>query len=182
MSINKTSYISVDIETAGPNPSTYSILSIGACSIFDPQEKFYLELQPVNENKFPDAMAVSGLNWSQLKEYGVTPQLGMSKFASWLRDVTPKKCTPIFVAFNAPFDWMFINDYFYRYLGDNPFGHKALDIKAFYMGLRGVTWENTGMDQVSSWYLNGKNLSHNALQDALDQAEIFRKMLSEAEK
>ena len=26
-------YISVDIETAGPNPSQYSLLSIGACSV-----------------------------------------------------------------------------------------------------------------------------------------------------
>ena len=63
----------------------------------------------------------------------------------------------------------------------NPFGHKALDIKAYYMGLQRVSWEETGMQYVSERYLDAQNLSHHALQDALDQAIIFRKMLAEIE-
>jgi hypothetical protein len=35
------------------------------------------------------------------------------------------------------------------------------------------------MQYVSSRYLNAQSLSHHALQDALDQAKIFRKMLVE---
>ena len=35
-------YISVDIETAGPNPSQYAMLSIGACLVCEPQRTFYL--------------------------------------------------------------------------------------------------------------------------------------------
>ena len=27
---------------------------------------------------------------------------------------------------------MFVNDYFHRFLGRNPFGHAALDLKAFF--------------------------------------------------
>ncbi len=180
MPINVPSYISIDVETAGPNPSTYSLLSIGACTIFAPQETFYVELQPVNENKMPEAMKIGGLDWNQLKVNGLHPEAAMTLFARWIGKVIPESSQPIFVAFNAPFDWMFVNDYFYRYLGHNPFGHKALDIKAFYMGFHEVTWEETGMQSVSSRYLDNKNLTHYALQDALDQAEIFRKMLTES--
>ena len=37
-------YISVDVETAGPNPGQYSLLSIGACLVFVPAKTFYVEL------------------------------------------------------------------------------------------------------------------------------------------
>ena len=174
-------FISIDVETAGPNPGTYSLLSIGACTVFEPQDTFYVELQPINENKIPNAMVVSGLNWNRLKEKGLPPKQAMAQFSDWVDRVTPPENQPIFVAFNAPFDWMFIHDYFHRYLGHNPFGYKALDIKAFYMGLHGVPWQETGMRFVSPRYLNDQNLTHHALRDALDQAEIFRKMLAEAQ-
>ena len=51
----------------------------------------------------------------------------------------------MFVGFNAAFDWMFVADYFERYLGRNPFGYTALDIKAFAMGRLGGTWADTSM-------------------------------------
>ena len=89
---------------------------------------------------------------------------------------------PVFVAFNAAFDWMFVNDYFHRYLGRNPFGHTALDIKSFYMGLSGVCWEETTMRFVGPRYLGDQQLTHHALRDAMDQAQIFRKMLAEARR
>ena len=69
MSNLKEKYISIDVETSGPNPSTYSLLSIGACTINDPKEEFYVELQPVNENKLPEAMIIGGLDWN-FKEKG----------------------------------------------------------------------------------------------------------------
>jgi DNA polymerase III epsilon subunit-like protein len=180
MSNNTETYISIDVETAGPNPSTYSLLSIGACTVFEPQNTFYIELRPVNENRTSEAMMIGGLNWKKLKERGCHPKDAMAKFASWLQEVTEEGNQPVFVAFNAPFDWMFVNDYFHRYLGQNPFGHKALDIKAFYMGLHGVPWRETGMQQISPRYLGDQHLTHHALRDALDQAVIFRKLLAEA--
>ena len=172
-------FISVDVETAGPNPSDYSLLSIGACTVFEPQESFYVEIQPVNDNFTPEAISISGLGLVDLQTGGTSPQEAMASFARWLKEVTPENNSPIFVAFNAPFDWMFINDYFYRFLGYNPFGHKALDVKAFYMGFSGVSWDETGMDHLSARYLKNQTLSHHALQDALDQAEIFRRLLAE---
>ena len=61
-----------------------------------------------------------------------------------------------------------------------PFGHNALDVKAFYMGMTGAHWSETSMKQITRRYFGERELTHNALQDALDQAEIFRSMLTES--
>jgi DNA polymerase III epsilon subunit-like protein len=172
-------YISVDVETAGPNPSQYSLLTIGAVSIGKQPQSFYVELKPVNNNSVPEALAVSHLSMARLAEHGVEPAEAMRRFEAWLKTLLPGRQRPVFVAFNAPFDWMFVNDYFHRYLGRNPFGHAALDIKAFYMGLSHVTWGETSMRYVSQRYLGDRQLTHHALRDAMDQAEIFLKLLDE---
>lgn len=170
-------YISVDVETAGPNPSQYSLLSIGACVLWKPEETFYIELQPVNDEMLPDAFAIHGLDLAYLKENGLPPTEAMARFETWLTQALPGGKRPIFVAFNAPFDWMFVNDYFHRFLGRNPFGHSALDIKAFYMGITGSAWQETVMSKVSETILDGRQINHNAMQDALDQAEIFKRLI-----
>ena len=177
---SREAFVSVDVETAGPNPAQYSLLSIGACLVADPQRTFYVELRPLNDNATPDALAISGLSLADLAEHGLPPAEAMARFQAWLADQIPPDQRPVFVAFNAPFDWMFVNDYFHRFLGHNPFGHSALDVKSFYMGLSGASWSETAMRHVSARYLEGRQLTHNALADAQDQAEIFKAMLAEA--
>lgn len=173
-------FISVDVETAGPNPSDYSLLTIGACAILDRPSTFYVELKPVNMNAVPEALAVSRLSMERMAERGLEPLEAMKRFAAWLKDEFPGDQKPVFLAFNAPFDWMFVNDYFHRYLGHNPFGHAALDIKSYFMGLAGVTFAETSMHYVGPRYLGDQQLTHHSLRDAMDQADIFRKMQAEA--
>ena len=103
----------------------------------------------------------------------------MQKFAQWVEQIVSEKSHPILAAFNAPFDWMFVNDYFHRYLGYNPFGHKALDIKALYMGLRKTTWMETSYTMVSEKTGIEIALTHHALKDAVQQAKIFEILLEE---
>ena len=83
------------------------------------------------------------------------------------------------VGFNVPFDWMFVADYFHRYLGRDPFGHSALDLKAFYLGVTGSSWAGTSMNFVAEGYGLSIMLTHNALDDARDQAALFRAVRAE---
>jgi DNA polymerase III epsilon subunit-like protein len=175
-------YICVDVETAGPIPGQYAMLSIGACLVEDPSTTFYIELQPDRSDYLPEAMVLSGLSMDSLQQRGSHPCAAMQAFADWLKNVVPEGSKGVFVAFNAPFDWMFVNDYFHRYLGHNPFGHSALDIKAYYMGFAGVTWSETSMKHISAYLLQEKHLVHNALRDAQDQAEIFHEILKRSQK
>jgi ribonuclease T len=174
------SYISIDVETSGPNPGQYSLLSIGACTLTKPRQTFYIELQPDKGAFLPDALAISGLSMETLTADGVEPEAALQGLADWLKEVVPAGEKPLFVAFNAPFDWMFVHDYFLRYLGFNPFGHAALDIKSYYMGQNHVQWAQTSMKYISDHMDGNGPLSHNALQDAIDQAELFEKMLNKA--
>lgn len=173
------SFVSVDVETAGPNPGQYSLLSIGACLVADPRCAFYVELQPVNGNATAEALTVTGLSLEELAERGLPPVEAMARFEEWLEAEIPPAQRPVFVAFNAPFDWMFVNDYFHRFLGRNPFGYVALDLKSFYMALAGVRWSETSMQYAAARYLDDRQLTHHALRDAQDQAELFQKMLAE---
>jgi DNA polymerase III alpha subunit (gram-positive type) len=173
-------YISVDVETAGPTPHAYSLLSIGACNVDEASQTFYVELQPTNLTSIPAALAISGLSMERLQKDGLPPEEALARFEAWVMAQAKGGRIPVFVAFNAAFDWMFVNDYFYRFLGRNPFGHTALDIKSMYMGLTGVSWAETSMRFISPIYLGGDMLSHNALEDAQDQAQIFRQVLAQA--
>jgi DNA polymerase III epsilon subunit-like protein len=172
----------VDVETAGPNPGQYALLSIGACLVEDANRTFYVELQPDRDEIEPEALAIHGLSLDALRETGVPPAEAMRSFAGWVRGLATHGERMVFVALNAAFDWMFVNDYFHRYLGENPFGHSALDIKAYFMGQTGVSWSETSLKHISAHFLQEKHLLHNALSDAQDQAEIFRKILHQAHK
>jgi ribonuclease T len=170
-------FISVDVETSGPNPGSYALLSIGACPVVEPEFSFYVELKPTTDSFEPEAMSVHQLSLEALAQRGMAPGEAMSRFASWLGEVVPNSCQPVFVAFNAPFDWMFVNDYFHRYLGTNPFGHSALDMKAFYMGLSGKPWRQIGFQYLAQRYLTDRPLTHHALEDAQEQARLFAILL-----
>ncbi len=172
-------FISVDVETAGPYPDKYALLSIGACSVIHPEHTFYIELQPDRPAFTADALNICGLALDTLAQTGTAPAKAMADFEAWVQRITPPNMRPIFVAFNAAFDWMFINDYFHRYLGRNPFGHSALDIKALYMGAKAVPWDETSFSKISTHYGGNDHLQHNALQDALEQGNLFHRILDE---
>ena len=166
-------YISVDIEASGPNPGSYALLAIGACNVADPSRTFYVELKPTSMNHQAEAMAVHGLSLDELSRRGLDPAEAMARFEAWALAQVPEGSAPIFVAYNAPFDWMFIQDAFQRTLGRNPFGHAPLDIRALYMGQSGAAWDAIRLDDLFDHYLGGRRLSHNALEDALDQAALL---------
>jgi ribonuclease T len=172
-------YISVDVETAGANPAKFAMISVGACLVDDPTTNFYIELQPDRDEVDEKALAISGLSMSTLAQEGVAPADAMATFEAWVTHVVPEGNVPIFVGFNAVFDWMFVDDYFQRYLGRNPFGHTALDIKAYSMGMLNSNWGATSLKVLSPKYLTGRPLAHNALADAQDQAELFRALRKE---
>jgi ribonuclease T len=171
-------FVSVDIEASGASPSTGSLLAIGACLVDAPTEGFYVELRPE-----------PGLPWSEPAErvHGLTrahlasasePREAMRAFADWLEVVRAGR-TPVFVAFNATFDWMFVADAFHRHLGRNPFGISGLDLKAYFMGKHRVNrWSDTAKLAVRRRYPTALAHSHHALEDAREQAELMHDLLA----
>lgn len=169
-------FISVDIETSGPIPGAYSLLALGACVAGRREERFYLELRPLDGNAVPEAVAVTGLDLAKLAKDGAAPAEGMKRFRDWVAAAAGSD-KPVFVGFNAGFDWSFVNWYFHTYLGENPFGFAPLDIKSYYMGLSGCSWADTKSSRLPGEFRPLPTTAHNAEADAVAQAESFWAML-----
>jgi ribonuclease T len=167
-------FISIDVETSGPIPGEYSMLSIGACHVDDDALTFYRELKPINKNADPKALEVSGFSLEELARSGDSPSDAMSALAAWIEETAGTDATPVFVGFNAPFDWSFVNYYFHKFAGANPFGFSALDIKAYYMGAMKTSWKETRSSSMEAELKPKKKGDHDALHDAQYQAELFR--------
>lgn len=179
MNLQSGIFVSVDVEASGPIPGVYSLLAIGACAI-DGDEVFSCEIKPVNDNADPRAMEVIGMSLDALKERGLDPSHAMQQFGEWLRGLRTVGGPLVFVGLNAPFDWSFVNYYFHRFTGGNPFGHTALDIKAYYMGVTGCRWSEATSSAMSRVLKPQLAPNHQALQDARFQAELYRLIRSRA--
>lgn len=167
-------FISVDIETAGPIPGEYSLLTIGACNVADDTQTFACQLKPITHKADPKALEVTGLSLDRLEREGLDPADAMRQFRDWINHVVGVNGVPVFVGFNAAFDWSFVNYYFYKYVGENPFGFAALDIKSLYMGAARSTWDQTRSSQIAAALHPTRKGDHEALHDAQYQAELFR--------
>jgi DNA polymerase III epsilon subunit-like protein len=171
-------FISIDVETAGPIPGEYSMLTLGACLAYPPGTAFSCEIKPTSNKFVPAALEVSGLSLERLQETGLTPQDAMSQFAAWIGEVCGPDGQPVFVGLNAPFDWAFVNYYFHKFTGANPFGFTALDIKALYMGKTGCSWGDTRSSRIAERVSPTTESDHDALHDAVFQAELFRLVMA----
>ena len=107
----------------------------------------------------------------------------MHAFRGWVAGAVGPDGRPVFVSFST-WDWAFVYYYLIRFGGASPFGHSSLDIKSFYMGRCGGTWAETGkrgIDRKHPELLRGLvPHTHNALDDAREQGELFRRLLTYA--
>ncbi len=177
-------WISVDTETSGPVPATGSLLAVGACLVDDPDTGIELLLRPDPTRAWDErAQRIHGLEQADLERDGLEPAEAARALERWLATVVPDGSRPVFVALNAPFDWMFVADLLWRHLGRNPFGHSALDLKALYMGrhLHEVgRWAATSRLRMLERYPVDLPHTHRALDDAREQAWIVREVVAAA--
>jgi len=156
--------IVVDVETDGPCPGLYSMICFGAVIVDETlDKKFYGQLKPISDVWIPDALRVSGFTREQCLEFP-DPQLTMQQFGEWIS--THCNGRPIFWSDNNGFDFAFINYYFHRFLGNNPFGWTSQNLNSFYKGLR----KNR---HASFKHLRKTKHDHNPVNDATGIAEAL---------
>lgn len=180
-------YVSVDVETNGPIPGVYSMLSLGAAAYTGasatPLSTFSINVEKLpGAKEDPDTMnwwAQHPAAWVAANKDPIPPADAMRAHASWLKVLGGK---PLFVAYPASFDYMFVHWYFIRFLGEDPYGLEALDIRSYAMGMFGTHFEVTSKRNLPSAWMPKRPLQHIPLEDALDQGELFCAMLEARRK
>ncbi len=162
--------IMVDVESDGPIPGDYSMISFGAVVVDQGLDKtFYGQLKPISEKWMPEALAVSGFNREETLEFD-DPKMVMEKFSKWLNENC--KTRPLFFSDNNGFDWQFINWYFIHFLENNPFGFSSTNLGSLYKGLVKDTFKNFK-------HLRKTKHTHNPVDDAMGNAEALLHMKNE---
>ncbi|MGI0012977.1 MAG: 3'-5' exonuclease [Nitrososphaera sp.] len=176
--MSKEVFISVDIEASGPIPGEYSMLSVGACEVGKMDNGFYVELKPISDTFVKEALDVCGFSMQELKEKGVPPHEAMRRLSDWISSTADGR-RPVLVGFSTGFDWSFVNYYFVRFHGSNPFGISGIDIKSVWLGKTECAWGETSKSNVKRALGLKLEHTHNALDDAREQAEIFQSIISD---
>jgi len=154
----------VDIESDGPIPGDYSMVSFGAVLVENTLDKtFYGKLKPISANFIPEALAVSGHTREEVMAFD-DPKQVMTDFKAWIEQNC--KDRPIFISDNNGFDWMFICWYFHHFIGSNPFGFSSQNLGSLYKGLERDTFKNFK-------HLRKTKHTHNPVDDAKGNAEAL---------
>jgi len=178
-------YFSADVETDGPIPGPYSMLSFALvfAGVFNGREftspanlkkNFYCELRPISNNYQQDALRVNGLDRDRLLREGGDPGTVMTDAARWIRNISGNG-KPILVAYPLSFDWSWLYWYFTNFaLGGSPFNHSlCYDVKTAYAVKAGVPISEAGRSKLLPSLRAKRKHTHHALDDAKEQAEVF---------
>lgn len=178
-------YFSADVETDGPIPGPYSMLSFGlvVAGRFDGRrferparldETFQAELRPISSEYEPEALRVNGLDRDRLLREGSDPAVVMTQAAAWVRERAGQG-TPVLVAYPLSFDWTWLYWYFVRFAnGDSPFKHsRCFDLKTAFAVKSGRPLSASGRESLPQELRSDRPHTHRAIDDAIEQAEIF---------
>lgn len=170
--------VSVDVECDGHYPPKYSMLSIGASVVGAADCQFYSEICPISENFIPEALAISGLDRNRLLQEAPKAKEVMTKFVAWINELKNKGPVLLLCA-PTSFDASFLNYYFHEFIGTNPFGlGNYIDMRSYWFGKAKCNFDATGKRELKKIFgLEALNHSHNALEDAIEQAIYFEHML-----
>lgn len=176
-------YVSTDIEADGPIPGPHSMLSFASAAFRADKTlvgsfEANLSLLPGAEGN-PQTMAwwkTQPEAWAACRTNLREPSEAMPAYVAWLKSLPGK---PVFVAYPAAYDFMFVYWYMMRFAGESPFSHSALDIKSYAMAVLGTEYrQSTKRNMPKRWFDNLPH-THVALDDAIGQGALFCNILAE---
>lgn len=181
-------YVSTDVETDGPIPGPHSMLSFASAAyrirsdgthVLADTYSANLETLP-GANADNDTMAFWAKNpaaYAATRQNTRSPIEVLPEYALWLRQFH----RPVFVGYPAGFDFLFVYWYLIRFAGyPSPFSFTALDIKTYAAAVLKQAYREVSKRRMPRhWFAAGKPHTHVALDDAIEQGELFCRMLVE---
>lgn len=182
-------YFSADVETDGPIPGPFSMLSFALvyAGQFDGEKferptslsrTFYRELRPISDQFQHEALEVNQLDRARLSLEGQEPEVAMTEASGWIRNIAAAG-RPVLVAYPLSFDWTWLYWYFIRFSANgSPFNHSGcFDLKTAFAVKAGLPISASRRSALPEWLLSPSQHTHHALDDAIEQAEIFANLM-----
>ncbi len=176
-------YVSTDVEADGPIPGPHSMLSF-ASAAYSADKKLVstfaanLDCLP-GAAGHPSTMAFWDSHkeaWEQCRVNAQPPERAMLEYAAWVEALPGR---PVFVAYPAAYDFMFVYWYLMRFAGRSPFSHSALDIKTYAMAMLKKDYRDCTKRGMPRRWFEKLPHTHVALDDAIEQGALFCNMLAE---
>jgi hypothetical protein len=176
-------YVSTDVETDGPIPGPYSMLSFA--SVAYRADKTLVSTFSANLETLPGATGHPPTMdwwrkhpdaWEATRQDLMEPETAMRRYLAWVKGLPGR---PVFVAYPAGFDFLFVYWYLIRFTGESPFSFSALDVKTFAMALLKCDYRDAVKRNIPRRWFDPMPHSHIALDDALEQGALFCNMLAE---
>jgi hypothetical protein len=176
-------YVSTDVETDGPIPGPHSLLSFASAAYLADKtlvDTFSANLETL-PGAAPDPSTVAWWKqhpeaWAQARTDPEDPAAVMRRYVAWLKGLPGR---PVFVAYPAGFDFLFVYWYLIRFAGESPFSFSALDVKTYAMALLRCEYREAVKRNMPRRWFDELPHSHVALDDALEQGALFCNMLAE---
>ncbi len=177
-------YVSTDIEADGPIPGPHSMLSFASAAYR--ADKTLVSTYTVNLETLPGATGEPSTMawwsghpeaWAACRTDPRPPDEAMPEYVRWVESLEGK---PVFVAYPAAYDFMFVYWYLIRFVGRSPFSHSALDIKTLAMARLGVGYRDSTKHNMPRDWFDPLPHRHVALDDAIEQGALFCNILAAA--
>ncbi len=176
-------YVSTDVETDGPIPGPYSLLSFASAAYRS--DKTLIGTFAANLETLPGAVGhpetmawwrTQPEAWAEARSGPRDPAEAMPAYVAWLKALPG---TPVFVAYPAGFDFLFVYWYLIRFAGESPFSFSALDVKTYAMALLKKEYRQSVKRNMPRRWFDPLPHTHKALDDAIEQGALFCNMLAE---
>jgi hypothetical protein len=176
-------YVSTDVESDGPIPGPHSMLSFASAAYL--ADKTLVDTFSANVETLPGAQPDPATMrwweqhpeaWAQARTDPEDPATVMPRYVAWLKGLPGR---PVFVAYPAGYDFLFVYWYLIRFAGESPFSFSALDIKSYAMALLRCDYRGAVKRNMPRRWFDKLPHCHIALDDALEQGALFCNMLAE---
>ena len=163
------SFLVIDVESDGPCPGLYSMISLGAITWSG--ETFYEEFAPISDNWVEKSLAISNISREEHLLYQPA-DFSTNNLYRWLTEQKQRSGRLTMWSDNPAYDWQWVNYYLHYYCNENPLGFSARRIGDYFSGTKG------DVRKASNWKkLRKTKHSHDPLDDARGNMEALKTIL-----
>ena len=183
---NDECYVSIDIEADGPAPGMNSVLSLGVAAFTADGalvDTFSANLEALPEAR-PDPRTMRWWAkhpeaWRVCRTHTQDPEQAMRSFNNWVQAHGKAVGTPVMVAYPVAFDAMWVQWYLHRFVDDDSFRRRAIDIKTLAMVAMGDGYRTAVKARMPRHWHAVSEHTHVAVDDAIEQGELFMNIVRE---